>query len=452
MKKGLLNYSRLVSLLFFLIFINSCTTKNKKSNSRENTPRDSLLISIKLPPKRSAGLNFINNMQVSDYLRFVNSGNHDSVISHKLPLHYNKQVICYSGLISTNSNLKHYYHNYLIDKNTPALEFTYHKGDIILNKNKNIIVDELYKNYQKFNSIIKKANKKDKAIIKNQLDSLHLSYKNLYRDNLDFLKLNKLLYLEKTQILNPLHHSVNHYIENHLNDSIMCDIYGYIIYRYIYNRISTFNFNKLNIRNYSADYINVLSKGMYNFIISENNSKNIHLKQAKEWIKTTDFYKKNKTFIENSIEPIDKNIFKNLLADLKLLNHESECFSFSEIIKQNPAEYYLIDIWATYCKPCIKGINTINKLQIPQNISVLNICVDKSNNIEKWRKKSFELKIAKSYIISTKNTSNYDFFKFIKLKSVPRYILIDKNMNLINETFIPPHHPKFINKLKALYH
>ena len=40
--------------------------------------------------------------------------------------------------------------------------------------------------------------------------------------------------------------------------------------------------------------------------------------------------------------------------------------------------------------------------------------------------------------------------KLIEVKSITRYILIDKDMNVIDESFLKPHEPDFIKKLKNI--
>jgi hypothetical protein len=42
------------------------------------------------------------------------------------------------------------------------------------------------------------------------------------------------------------------------------------------------------------------------------------------------------------------------------------------------------------------------------------------------------------------------FLKLIELHSLPRYILMDENMNLIDQAFTHPEEPDFLSKLENI--
>jgi len=260
MKKRILYLSRLFNLLSIIIIsVNySCNKNNKTLNQAQLSNIDSLQISIKLPPNRSAGFNLVNE-RGAYYLRFVNNGNKDSTIIKKIALLFDNQVLMYSGGIIKNDKYTRYAHNYLIGKNISNLDFIYEKGDISLKNNiEGIIVDDLYNDYETLVSAIFNANEKEKPTIKKKLDSLYNSYQQKYADNKELSKLNRLHYLDKLQSLYPNDKSVDVFLEQLSKPLIACDITFFIIYKHIENNIDIFNFKEINRSNYSKENIFLL--------------------------------------------------------------------------------------------------------------------------------------------------------------------------------------------------
>lgn len=444
--------SRLFNLLSILliVLIYSCNKHNKNIVQDQQAKIDTLQISVKLPPRRSAGFNMINS-KGAYYVRFVNNGTNDSVIIKKIAMHYNRQVIMYSGGVVKDGKYNRYVHNYLIDKKINHLEFEYKKGDIILKNNmENIVVDDLYNDYEALVEIIFKANENEKVTIKGKLDSLYFFYQNKYSNRNDLAELNKLHYLDKLQRLYPNDKSIDSFLK-HLNvPPIACDIALFIAYKYVENNIATFNFNEINSRNYSKEYISLLSIGMFNFLNYEDNRGDKRYEPALQWLKSTDFYSSNKIFVDKNLTPINNAQFKNRLSKLILLDKEFSPVNFSDVIIKNQSDYYLLDFWATWCKPCLEGMQRIQKMDIPPNVKVINLSTDKPNGKDAWKKNTVETGLNINYLIDLSIDANIDFLKYIELTSIPRYILIDKNMNIVDEAFFHPHEPEFQNILSNI--
>lgn len=54
-----------------------------------------------------------------------------------------------------------------------------------------------------------------------------------------------------------------------------------------------------------------------------------------------------------------------------------------------------------------------------------------------------------SYLVK-KDSSAHRLYQQLDLESIPRYILLDNNLNIIDENFASPHDENFIRKLKEL--
>ena len=210
------------------------------------------------------------------------------------------------------------------------------------------------------------------------------------------------------------------------------------------------DFKNLNTKNYSKEYIELVSIGVFNFLRNEDNKGDKKNQLAIDWLKTTNLYIKNSVYIDKEVTPLNNITFKKHLKKINLLNTSFEKSSLLKIIKDNPSEYYLIDFWATWCAPCIKGVHIMKKMKIPKDVVIISLSTDKASDKEKWKTMTQKLGQKVSYLLQEEDIKNKEFLEFIKLQSVPRYILIDKNINLIDQAFFHPQEPLFWSKLKDL--
>jgi len=93
----------------------------------------------------------------------------------------------------------------------------------------------------------------------------------------------------------------------------------------------------------------------------------------------------------------------------------------------------MMDCWATWCAPCIKGLPKFNKLKekyAGKNIVFLAISVDE--NVKVWKKKVNANKSGVFTGIQLNTSINQNTFKDdLMVQAIPRYILIGKDGRLI---------------------
>lgn len=202
---------------------------------------------------------------------------------------------------------------------------------------------------------------------------------------------------------------------------------NYLKYRcavYDSNLINTENlYNSINkhISNpYLKDYLyfRVLSKG--NDLGSLDSS--FRLKYYSE------FQPSNYTEYLKEIT-LNKNDFLNnsKVRSTMLLNASGQKISFADIIAKHTGKTILLDFWATWCLPCLLDHKVIvehsDELMI-NNCVVINISLD--SDTTKWKNhKNF---FGESYLL----TNNSDLALFLAVPPVPRYIIINNNLDVID--------------------
>jgi thiol-disulfide isomerase/thioredoxin len=103
-------------------------------------------------------------------------------------------------------------------------------------------------------------------------------------------------------------------------------------------------------------------------------------------------------------------------------------------------KYIYIDVWATWCTPCLKEIPALKILQSKyekSNIVFLSISLDKMKDIEKWKKMVVDKKMGGIHLIAD-DAFNSSFIKAYNIYSIPRFILLDPEGKIISADFYKP--------------
>ncbi len=131
-----------------------------------------------------------------------------------------------------------------------------------------------------------------------------------------------------------------------------------------------------------------------------------------------------------------KKISKGAISpDFALKNIDGEMYTLDDF----KGKYVYIDIWATWCMPCIKEIPYLKKIgKDYQNIQFISIC--KSDKKERWIKMVNEMELEGIQLFASDD--NVDFFKKYMVQGIPRFILIDKEGKIIDANAERPSSPR----------
>jgi thiol-disulfide isomerase/thioredoxin len=115
-------------------------------------------------------------------------------------------------------------------------------------------------------------------------------------------------------------------------------------------------------------------------------------------------------------------------------------------------KYVYIDVWATWCGPCIKEIPSLQKVEEQykgKNIAFVSLSVDAEKDHDKWRTFVTEKKLGGIQLLADKEF-NSEFIQVYGIMAIPRFILIDPNGNIVNSQAPKPSETTLIDLFNAL--
>lgn len=131
-------------------------------------------------------------------------------------------------------------------------------------------------------------------------------------------------------------------------------------------------------------------------------------------------------------------------ADFSLLDQYGKTVSLSDF----KGKYVYIDVWATWCGPCVQEIPMLEKLAkqlADKNIVFLSISIDK--NKETWLEKLKQDKMEGIQLhVTRKDTFQEDY----KIGLIPRFLLIDPQGNFVDSKMSRPSEPVTLKRLEQI--
>lgn len=165
-------------------------------------------------------------------------------------------------------------------------------------------------------------------------------------------------------------------------------------------------------------------------------------------------YNRFKSHILNSNTRIDNKILaqfyercknKDFIADIKTdFDQKVSSKDIKSIIEESGCRLAIVDFWASWCKPCMEELPFAKKVmnEYPQ-IKYIFISIDKSKsdwlNATKIRPDIF--RSTNSFIVTEINDK--DILSKLKVTTIPRYILLDNNGQILDANLIRPSDSNF---------
>jgi len=403
-----------------------------------------------MPPKSSTGFNYNNYLLQSEYIGFDNKESRSVSITKGIKITNKTQTIFNALGKMVNGKFETEYQVFLIDKNVKRISFNL-REDKKLTSGTNAVINisdvyATYETYKKkaYNIETDKAKEELKLLIDytfHQFDSMYRKGSGWYNDYLQ--KLNKYYYYGLMVVLNKDSSVADEFIAR-IVDPIVGRGFSFLLFsnaRYLNSFEDIFSSNQ--------QYLSYLAMGAFLFLKNEGSKSLDNYESAKKWFFSSAWYKANKEEVDKAFISVSNIEFKNYVKKLSFTNTKGQVLTMRQIINQHPSPYYLLDFWATWCKPCIEGAKIIKEKGVPAKVKVLSLSLDRPNRKEKWQEMTQELQ--QDYTYWVKEDANLKaFVDALKLQAIPRYILVDGEFNIVDNAFYAPYEPKFLSTLESL--
>ena len=149
---------------------------------------------------------------------------------------------------------------------------------------------------------------------------------------------------------------------------------------------------------------------------------------------------------------------ESAMAAKKMVGKPSPTFTYenhkggTSTLADFKGKYVYIDVWATWCGPCLAEIPHLKKVEAAyhdKNIVFLSISIDAKKDYEKWKNMVNQKQLGGVQLIAD-NDWNSKFVTDYGIQGIPRFILIDPNGNVVEADASRPSSPDLLKKLDVL--
>jgi thiol-disulfide isomerase/thioredoxin len=140
--------------------------------------------------------------------------------------------------------------------------------------------------------------------------------------------------------------------------------------------------------------------------------------------------------------------FKKEALENVMLTTSNDKIVFQEILKKYEGQTIVVDVWASWCSDCIKGMPKVKVLQEKYpDATYLFISMDKTH--EAWLAGIQKYEVKGEHYMATDGMKGI-FGKSINLDWIPRYMVVDKEGKIALYKVIEADDEKLIKTLESL--
>lgn len=323
---------------------------------------------------------------------------------------------------------------------------------------KKYLLEETFKDFKSYTSL-------DEEEFLNYVNSTYNLSLDLFNNNKqnfdkDFLKLEfeylKIGYLSKISGYEFYHGHItnnkdfvvsdnfpNPFKDINLDDEQLVLIPGYIYFVIDYLRKSSLEIMKTDTTlTFYERFVSLLDSELKNKKIKEH-AAYLFWDSSYEYFPNKEFFfNKLKQMISNPefLKTMEDNYLKSIQLNKGTISPIFELYDIEDklvSLKDFRGKIVYIDIWATWCTPCVREIPFLEKLQSEykdRNIVFVSICIMEDR--EKWKAEVRERNLHGIQLSIPSLDSK--FLTDYLVKGIPRFILIDENGNIIDYSALRP--------------
>ncbi|NMN38121.1 TlpA family protein disulfide reductase [Pedobacter sp. SG918] len=171
-----------------------------------------------------------------------------------------------------------------------------------------------------------------------------------------------------------------------------------------------------------------------------------------------EFDAKTRNFVQFFITDHQKKQINAIKIPLLTYKGGSPAFNFSypdeagknRTLSDFKDKYVFVDIWATWCKPCVDEIPYLQKLEEDlkgKNIEFISISVDAGKDKAKWLNMIKDKKLSGVQLFSS---GGQDILDYYKIAGIPRFMIFDKTGKIIRADAPRPSDPELKNLIQKI--
>ena len=115
-------------------------------------------------------------------------------------------------------------------------------------------------------------------------------------------------------------------------------------------------------------------------------------------------------------------------------------------------KYVYVDVWATWCGPCIREIPSLKEVEAKyhdSNIAFVSTSIDQARDHDKWVAMVNDKQLGGTQLMAD-NDWQSKFVRDYGIEGIPRFILIDPDGNIVSADAPRPSNPKLVEMLDGL--
>jgi thiol-disulfide isomerase/thioredoxin len=467
---NILRYFLVLSLALSI----SCKKENvepiasgKDSETKDNAAQiqnDTLSIHVLLPPDSGIILNMTDHLGKHYSIDFENKSDKDSLFTQTI-INKNPEQLISKGTVVRDSlgNWVEYRSYFLVTDTTRHLDLSLKDYNLNITAKRTDSLIDVSQMIADYNSLRKKVFQEKGTDLDNlkELDRLRQFYQLRYADFGSTSdsdqeqklvlqnQLNQHYYFEILYDISPEHPELTN-VFSELNLNLKFPPANGIRSDFIKMNIDSLNYDSIDSDQYTDTFRENLKFGLMHYLSWEKEKKIGKHQAARDWFATTDLYQKYQEEIEARITPLDENKVADLLKSIALVERDGDTLHLTDVMKDREGKYYLLDFWATWCKPCMENHKLFKKVELPRSLQMVNLSVDLEKYSLKWEKFSDSLLSKKPSYRVVLNDDYAALREALKIERIPRYLMITKDFEMMHQRFYAPYEPQFPGAISSL--